>query len=154
MLRLLILLLPLGLFAHSSQKTILISSVQVSSYRGSRGPAVDEETALQVRRGAGMALESRGLTVIEGASPNPDMVLSIQLVRRELLQPAEPLEPALCGDLEEPEPVRGSLTLSAALKDRAGNVLWTQEESRPYHCNVPRFEVWNLVLFVLDKAPI
>lgn len=155
MLRLLIvLILPFGAFAHSAQKTILISSVQVSSYRGSRGPAADEETALQVRRGAGMALEARGLTVVDTGARDPDMVLSIELVRRELLQPAEPVELALCGDSEDKQPVRGSLTLSAALKDRAGKVLWTQEESRSYHCSVPRLEVWNLVMIVLDKAPI
>ncbi len=155
MLRFLILLLPLSLFAHSAQKTVFISSVQVSSFRGSRGPAADDDTALQLRRGAGMVLESRGLAVIDGPGPaDADMVLSIQLVRREFLQPAEPMEPALCGDLEELQPVRGSLTLRAVLKDRAGNVLWTQEESRPYHCSVPRFEMWDLVLVVLNKAPI
>ena len=145
-------LLPLALFAHSAQRTVAISEVQSSFYRGSRGPISDEEMALQLRRGAGAALEERGLALVSGAS-EADMTLALRFVRVEHLQPIEPAESCFCGDADDKQPVRGSLTLRATITDRQGAQIWTLEETRAYHCSVPRVEAWDLLLSVLKKAP-
>lgn len=148
----LLLVLPLALFAHSAQRTIAIAEVQSSLYRGSRGPIADEDMALQLRRGAGVALEERGLALVSGAA-DADMTLSVRFVRVEHLQPLEPAESCFCGDADDRQPVRGNLTLRATITDRQGAQIWTLEETRAYHCSVPRLEAWDLLLSVLKKAP-
>lgn len=155
MLRILLLLvLASGGWAHSAQKTLAIGPVQASTMRGSRGPTADPDMAVQMRRGASQAVEARGLAVMEPGPGSTDLVLSMQLLRTEFLHPGDADEVVLCGESEGPEPVRGNLKLTISIADRGGKVIWTGEDTRPYHCQVPRVEAWDLILSVLDKAPL
>lgn len=149
-----LLVLASGGWAHSAQKTLVIGPVEAVIVRGSRGPTADPDMALQMRRGASSAVEARGMAVVEPGPGSADLVLSMQLLRTEFLHPGEADEVVLCGESEGPEPVRGSLKLTISVADRGGKILWTGEDTRPYHCQVPRVEAWDLILSVLDKAPL